>query len=152
MERVSGGESLSGLLDIEIVSEAPLYIQRIAHEANGCYERGWYDACAVMLRRLIESLIIECYEGRSLDLSIKTSDGTFMALGELIMKCINEKSWTLSRTTRNYLPKLKELGDISAHSRRFLAGRSDIDRVAAALRICVQELCYIAVASRSLTR
>src|SRR5216684_1463567 len=30
------------------------YIERVANQVNGCYERGWFDSCAVMIRRLIE--------------------------------------------------------------------------------------------------
>jgi len=38
------------------------YIERIANQVNGAYENGWYDACAVMIRRLLETLIIEAFE------------------------------------------------------------------------------------------
>ncbi len=31
------------------------YIERVVNQANGAYENGWYDACAVMLRRLVET-------------------------------------------------------------------------------------------------
>ena len=38
------------------------YIERVANQVNGAYENGWYDACAVMIRRLLETLIIEAFE------------------------------------------------------------------------------------------
>jgi hypothetical protein len=38
------------------------YMERIAHQINGTYSNGWYDGCAVMIRRLIETLIIEVFE------------------------------------------------------------------------------------------
>ena len=38
------------------------YIERVVFQINGCYEKGWFDGCAVMMRRLIETLIIECFE------------------------------------------------------------------------------------------
>ncbi|MGH9759260.1 MAG: hypothetical protein ACREDR_42725, partial [Blastocatellia bacterium] len=38
------------------------YIERVVFQVNGCYEKGWFDGCAVMMRRLIETLIIECFE------------------------------------------------------------------------------------------
>ena len=34
------------------------YIEKVSNQINGAYENGWYDACAVMLRRLVETLII----------------------------------------------------------------------------------------------
>lgn len=35
------------------------YIVSIANQINGAYENGWYDACAVMIRRFVETLLIE---------------------------------------------------------------------------------------------
>jgi hypothetical protein len=40
------------------------YVERITYQVNGCYEYGWYDACAVMMRRLMETLIIEAFAPR----------------------------------------------------------------------------------------
>ena len=42
------------------------------------------------------------------------------------------------------LPKLKEIGDQSAHSRRFVAHREDIDKVQGDFRTVIQELVYLA--------
>ena len=41
------------------------YIERVVNQINGSYEKGWYDCCAVMTRRLLETLIIETYEAYS---------------------------------------------------------------------------------------
>ncbi|WP_208543899.1 hypothetical protein [Paenibacillus protaetiae] len=37
------------------------YIEKVVNQINGTYEQGWYDACAVMIRRVIETLIIEAF-------------------------------------------------------------------------------------------
>ena len=37
------------------------YLERLVHQINGTYQFGFYDACATMCRRLMESLIIEVY-------------------------------------------------------------------------------------------
>lgn len=63
--KIENSESVSGkLFSMEIVGGAKDYIQKIARQANGCYEKGWYDACAVMVRRLIEMLIIDSFDAR----------------------------------------------------------------------------------------
>lgn len=116
------------------------YIERVAHQANGAYANGWYDACAVMLRRLIETLIIECYESHKIEARIKDSAGNYLFLKDLVEKALAEPSWTLGRTVRVVLPKLKELGDKAAHNRRYNAHREDIDKVLKDLRDTVQEL------------
>ena len=119
------------------------YIERVVFQINGAYENGWYDACAVMIRRLLETLIIESFEAHSLADRIKKNDD-FMYLRDLIGVILAERSWNLGRNTKKALPKLKDIGDQSAHSRRFIALRQDIDEVRSDLRTVVQELLILA--------
>ncbi|WP_108098262.1 DUF4145 domain-containing protein [Pseudomonas sp. GV071] len=120
------------------------YLEKIMHQANGCYANGWYDACAVMIRRLIETLIIETFETYNLAHKIQGPSGDFLYLSDLINITLSEQSWNLSRNAKQALPKLKDIGDKSAHSRRFNAVRHDIDKIQADIRVVVQELTYLA--------
>jgi len=120
------------------------YVEKVANQANGCYENGWYDACAVMVRRLIETLIIETYEKYSISHKIKNAQGDFLFLRDLIGHCLSESAWNLSRNCKQALPKLKDVGDKSAHSRRYLAQRGDIDPLLVDVRLVVQELIFLA--------
>lgn len=120
------------------------YIERVAHQINGSYQSGWYDACSVMIRRLIETLIIECYEAHKLEGSIKDKDGNYLFLKELIDLALAEPAWTIGRSARLVLPKLKEVGDKAAHNRRYNAFRQDIDKIIPSLRDVVQELLSLA--------
>ncbi len=121
------------------------YIERVVFQINGCYENGWFDGCAVMMRRLIETLIIECFEKYGIADRIKDSKTPeFLFLADLIDKVVQEPSWNLGRGTRQALPRLKKVGDQSAHSRRYNAHREDIDRVSYDFRIACEELIYVA--------
>jgi hypothetical protein len=121
------------------------YLERTVNQINGCYEHGWYDGCAVMMRRLIETLIIECYEAEKIADQIKNPNtGEFYMLGELINKILNQPRFNLGRGTKKGLGKLKEIGDYSAHSRRYNANREDIDNVKTDFRVVCQELIYLA--------
>ena len=120
------------------------YIERITHQINGSYSNGWYDASAVMVRRLIETLIIETFENYNIAANIKDASGEFFYLSDLISKTLTEKTWNLTRNAKQALPKLKDIGDKSAHSRRFNAVRHDIDKIQSDLRVVVQELIYLA--------
>lgn len=120
------------------------YIEQVANQINGCYEKGWFDACAVMVRRLLETLIIETFEYHKLDGKIKNSVGDFVYLRDLISRALTEKAWNLSRNTKKALPRLKDVGDKSAHSRRYNAHRGDIDKLLDDVRVVVQELIYLA--------
>lgn len=120
------------------------YIEKVANQANGCYENGWYDACAVLVRRLIETLVIEAYEKHSIASKIKNTNGEFFYLRDLIGHCLGEPAWNLTRNCKQALPKLKDIGDKSAHSRRYIAQRGDIDPMLADIRLVVQEFLYLA--------
>lgn len=116
------------------------YVEKIVYQINGSYENGWYDCCAVMVRRLIETLIIETFENHKIANKIKNSSGDIRFLGDLIDATLSEKSWNLGRNSKQGLRKLKNVGDQSAHSRRFIAQRHDIINLIPDLRNVVQEL------------
>jgi hypothetical protein len=128
---------------MSLVRDTRGYIEKVANQINGAYENGWYDACAVMLRRLIETLIIETFEHHKIESRIQNSSGDFLYLRDLIDKMLAEKTWNLGRNTKQALPKLKDVGDKSAHSRRFVAQRGDIQPLLADIRTVVQELLYL---------
>jgi hypothetical protein len=120
------------------------YIEKVVYQINGCYEKGWFDGCAVMMRRLIETLIIECYEKYGIPEKIKKpATGDFLYLADLIDKVTQEPKWNLGRNAKQALARLKSIGDQSAHSRRYNAHREDIDKVSQDFRVVCQELLYL---------
>lgn len=120
------------------------YIEVVVNQINITYEYAAYDACAVMIRRLVETLIIEVFEKHGIASKIKNSNGDFPYLKDLIGHALSETSWNLTRNAKQALPKLKNVGDLSAHSRRYNAHRKDIDNIIDDLRVSVQELLYLA--------
>jgi len=119
------------------------YLEKIVYQINTSYENTCYDACSVMIRRLIEVLIIETYEHNHIESKIKNCKGDFFLLDDLIDCYLSEPKWSLSRTTKRGLRKLKILGDLSAHSRRYNTTRQDIDKYTQDLRIIAEELLYL---------
>lgn len=132
------------VLPHSIVRGTRPYIERITYQINGCYESGWYDGCAVMMRRLLETLIIEAFENNAISQRIKNANGDFFFLADLVAAAINETSWNLGRSAKRALPKLKEIGDQSAHSRRFIAHREDIEKLILEFRVVAQEFIFLA--------
>jgi hypothetical protein len=128
------------LFPLELVRETRGYIERIAEQACGSYDQGWYDASAVMVRRLLEILIIESFESHKLTSKIQKPDGTFLYLQDLVTATLNETSWTIGRNVKKALPNLKDIGNQSAHGRRYIARKTDLDNVKRDLRLTVEEL------------
>lgn len=132
------------VLPVSIVRGTRGYIERVVNQINGCYEKGWYDACAVMLRRLLETLIIESFERHGIASKIKNSQGDFFFLRDLIDASLRESTWNLTRNCKQAMPRLKDVGDKSAHSRRYVAQRGDVDPLLSDIRLVVQELVFLA--------
>lgn len=55
----------------DVANDTRGYVERFVEQVNGCYREGWYDASAIMIRRLLEVLIIDSFEaiGRLSDIS-----------------------------------------------------------------------------------
>jgi len=136
--------SSESILPFAMVRGTRGYIEKVTNQINGCYEQGWFDGCAVMMRRLLETLIIECFEKHVIADKIKDANGDFFFLRDLIGKTLQETAWNLGRNVKAALPRLKDIGDKSAHSRRYNALRQDIDKLATDFRDVVQELLAIA--------
>jgi hypothetical protein len=96
-----------------------------------------------MIRRLLETLIIETFEFHKIANKIKDGNGDFFFLSDLIRCILAEPSWNLTRNTKTALPRLKDIGDKSAHSRRYHAVRNDLDKLLPEIRVVVQELIYL---------
>jgi len=97
-----------------------------------------------MVRRLIESLIIESFEAHGIADRIKGASGDFKYLSDLIDAAFAERKWNLSRNTKQALRKLKSIGDISAHNRRYVAPRHDIEERISDIRVVVHEFLALA--------
>lgn len=132
------------VIAFSVIRDTRGYLENVANQINGSYEQGWFDACAVMVRRLVETLIIETFEHHSIAHRIQDLNGDFLSLKDLVRLTLNETAWNLTRNTKQGLPRLKSLGDLSAHGRRYIAHRQDIDKIIDDLRVVVQELVYLA--------
>lgn len=121
------------------------YLVSVGRQANGCYTQGWYDGCAVMMRRLLESSIIEAFEAKRIDTKIKDSkSGDFFQLTALINAALAETAWNLPRNVRKEIENLRDLGHRSAHNRYYLAKKPDIDKHAGVYREAVEAFLHIA--------
>jgi hypothetical protein len=132
------------VLPFSIVRGTRGYIERVTNQINGSYENGWYDSSAVMIRRLLETLIIEAFEHYGIAEKIQNASGEFSYLRDLIDACLKERAWNVSRNCKQAMPRLKDVGDKSAHSRRYNAHRGDIAPLVTDIRLVVQELIYLA--------
>lgn len=120
------------------------YIERVVDQINKSYDGELWDCCAVMCRRLFETMIIEAYEHARRANEIKGADGHFLMLNGLIAFLEGDSTIHLGRNAKKGLKDFKQLGDLSAHNRRFNAERNDLDRLRDGLRVAAEELLHLA--------
>lgn len=130
----------NNLIDLTILSGAPYYIKKITEQMSCCYDSGLYDPCLVMMRKLFETLIIECFERYSCASEITDTNGNFYYLSDLIPYYLNSTHWSVSRNFEKCIKNVKKYGDLSAHNRKFLTKKHDIDSFNFEMRQCLQEI------------
>jgi len=123
----------------DLIEDRRFVLQKVLWEANRCYERACYNACAAMIRRLFENLVVEAFEHHGIADQIK-KDGEYLEFGALIGKATNESKLRLTRNTKRILPDLKFFGDIGAHNRMILVKKDDLDRLHQSIRSGLEEL------------
>lgn len=137
----------SGYLPDPIWKNTRGYIEEVCRELNGCFRHAYYNAAAVMLRRLLETMIIEAYEHLSREDEIKSGSGSYLMLSDLAERTCGEgghRGLNLGRDSKKALKDVRNLGNWSAHARRFLAHAGDLTRLQPGMRLLVQELVQIA--------
>lgn len=119
------------------------YLERFVHQINGAYDYGFYDGCAALSRRLMESLIIEIYiaSGRAHEIQ---DNGVFFRLERLIAAIKNDKKVTLGRNVPKTMDDTKQLGDTAAHDRVYITPQQDIDDLKSRYRRMIRELLDLA--------
>ncbi|TLD68211.1 DUF4145 domain-containing protein [Phragmitibacter flavus] len=130
---------VGNVIPTEWITGTRPYLEQMVHQINATYEYGLYDACAVLCRRLMESLIIEIYiqEGRQHQIQV---NGVFMMLERLVATISADTAITLSRNSPKTMKEIKQLGDTAAHDRTYITPQVDIDDVKARYRQLLQEL------------
>jgi len=130
---------MPSVMPFEFFQGTRTYLEKIVTQINGSYDHGFYDACAVLIRRLMESLIIEVFIHKQLSSEIKVNE-SFLMLDKLITEITSHTQIHLGRNTSTAMEKIKKLGDTAAHNRTYITHQTDIDELKSEIRRAIQEL------------
>ena len=99
-----------------------------------------------MLRRLLETLIIEAFEHLRRESEIKDGAGNYFMLSDLVAHACGDRGIgiTLGRDSKAALKDARNIGNWSAHARRYNAIATDLKNLQSGVRLVVQELIHIA--------
>jgi hypothetical protein len=116
------------------------YLRDITIEINTAFRNGAYNACSVLLRRLLETLIIKAHTRSGTPEMATNAGGEFYHLGKLIDDITQNRLFGLSRNAYEAMPDLKRLGDWGAHNPTVMVRHTDLEPLKIKARLCFEEL------------
>ena len=133
-------ESNNELLEeVKFCGKQP-YLDKLVWQINSCSGNNCYDACAVLMRRLFEVLLVLTYQNKGAEADITRPDGTHKMLEGIVKDARqNPKLGIPSRISNNY-DVFRDVGNYSAHSITYTAGKLDIDKIARDYRVMLEDL------------
>ena len=145
VEEVPATLPSDAIIDSDLFNDTRGYFKKLVYQINTSYSSSCYDACALLIRKLIELLIEDIYEshGRVNEI-VNPHNNQLLGLGQLITTLISDDHWKLNRHVEEGLNLIKIQGDKSAHNRRYNAMKSDVDKLHPFLRDIFEELLYLA--------
>lgn len=118
-------------------------IQSLCKQINASYENNLFDCTAVIMRRLLESLLVLCYQNTGIEADIMDKNGCFhITLDKIIKNAEQNKTLSLSTNTRRDMVLFKDLGNYSAHKIWYNCTQQDIKPHILKYRTIVEELMY----------
>lgn len=132
-------QASSSVIPMSFVEGTRNYLVRLVKQINSSYDSGSYDATAVLVRRLMESLIIEVYISQNRENEIR-QNGAFMMLNGLLTYILNDGSIVKSRNFSRGANTIKDIGDTAAHDRTYITPKEDIDDNRRVMRTVISEL------------
>jgi hypothetical protein len=135
------------------------YLQTLAVQINGTYQSGFYDACAVMCRRLLNCLLLLAFESAAKgkvirdDLAfesaakgkvIRDASGEYRAFAHIIELASSNRHIKLARGASAVMGKMDYVGDLAAHHPTYTTRQKDIDEQRLAFHRVISELARLA--------
>ena len=132
--------SESELIDENKFCKKRIYLDKLIKQINHSYSHNCYDACTVLMRRLFEILLILTYQNYGIDDQIKDGSGTgYFVLERIVANAKDNQTLKLSRI-KNEFDTFRKVGNFSAHSITYTAGKKDVDDIKLNYRVMLEEL------------
>ena len=129
----------------ELIEEAKFcgkrpFLTRLIQQINFTYGNNCFDACAVLMRRLFEVLLVLAYQNKGIEADITKPDGSHKMLEGIVKDAVQNKALGVPvRISKNF-DAFREVGNNSAHSITYTAGKLDIDNIARDYRVMMEDL------------
>lgn len=136
-------EQLGTILPDTLFYSLPSNVQSLCKQINASYENNLYDCTAVIMRRLLESLLVLSYQQHGIESEIMDKSGTcHVSLDKIIKNAEQNATLTLSSNTKKDMALFKDLGNYSAHKIWYNCTQGDIKPHVLKYRAIIEELMY----------
>lgn len=136
-------EQLGSVLPDALFDKLLPNVQSLCKQINASYENNLFDCTAVMMRRLLESLLVLSYQKAGIEAEITDKSGTHhVSLDKMIKNAEQNATLALSSNTRKDMMLFKDLGNYSAHKIWYNCTQGDIKPHILKYRVIIEELMY----------
>lgn len=116
------------------------YLDKLIKQINHTYKNNCYDACAVLLRRVFEIILVLSFQKNGIENEITKPDGTHMMLEGITKKAAGNIILKIPKRISDNFDSFRDVGNSSAHNITYIAIRKDIDNISRAYRVMLEEL------------
>jgi len=128
------------VLPLDMTAGTRKYLEQLAEQINGAYESGYYDAAAVLCRRVAESLLVEAFDVAG-HLDKIQKGGVTLMFSDVIRIAGSGQYIKLGRKSKKALADVKDIGDRAAHDRYYVTTSQDVgDAFRRSFRALIAEL------------
>ena len=133
-------ESSSELIDENKFCGKRGYLDKLIKQINHTYGHNCFDACAILMRRLFEILLVLTYQNTGNEAVISKPDGTHFMLEAIVKDAVQNKALGIpARISKNF-DAFREVGNNSAHSITYTAGQKDVTDIQRDYRVMMEDL------------
>jgi|GEM_PF-6875419 len=111
------------------------YIKRIGEQINASYDYNIFDGCAILMRRLLETLLVLICTKKGF---ISSNSNESYTLSSIIEDTKNNNIFSKKLIDSMY--RIRDLGNFSAHTNGYYAVKKDIDHLKDRYRVLIQIL------------
>lgn len=134
-------EQLGTILPNALFEELPVNVQSLCKQINASYENNLFDCTAVIMRRLLESLLVLSYQKAGIETDIMNGN-YHVTLDKIIKNAEKNTTLALSGNTKKDMALFKDLGNYSAHKIWYNCTQGDIKPHILKYRVIIEELMY----------
>ena len=134
-------EQFGTILPDALFASLSANVQSLCKQINASYENNLFDCTAVIMRRLLESLLVLSYQKAGVEAEIMNGN-YHLTLDKIIKNAEQNTTLALSSNTKKDMSLFKDLGNYSAHKIWYNCTQGDIKPHILKYRAIIEELMY----------